>query len=69
MRLLGWAKAWQKREGWDHRLRVMLEFDQQKIEWHRRNVPLNELARLWKSYLAQDAYERSSDLSTSPQRF
>lgn len=41
----------------------MLGFDQQKIRWHRREVPLGELARLWKSYLAKDAYESPSQQS------
>lgn len=58
MRLMRWAKQWQKREGWDHRLRVMLEFDAERVDYHREEVPLGRLARMWKSYIAQDAYER-----------
>jgi len=60
---MAWAKRWQSREGWDHRLRVMLGFDQQKIRWHRRNVHLGTLVKMWKSYLAKDAFE-STDTTT-----
>ena len=58
MRTMLWAKRWKAREVWDHRLRVMLGFDEQKVRWHRRNVHLGTLARMWKSYIAKDAYER-----------
>lgn len=56
-----WAKEWQKQEGWDHRLRVMLDFDAQRIDWHRRNVTLDRLAKMWKSYLSKDATERTDN--------
>ena len=58
MKLMGWAKRWHRTEGWDHRLRVMLGFDAQRIDWHRRNVTLGRLAKMWKSYLSKDAMER-----------
>jgi len=65
MRLMPWAKRWITRQGWMHRLRVMLSFDEQKVQWHRRNVTLKRLAHMWKSYIAKDAFEeRDSMMST-----
>lgn len=68
MQLMGWAKRWQKVEGWDHRLRVMLGFDEKKVRWHRQNVHLGTLARMWKSYLTDSgaAYKQTSSGRASP---
>lgn len=62
---MAWAKRWITQQGWNHRLRLMLSFDEQKVQWHRRNVDLKRLAHMWKSYIAKDAFEeRTSMMST-----
>jgi hypothetical protein len=59
MRLMRWAKRWQRAEGWRHRLREMLSYDAERVDYHTENVPLDRVARMWKSYLSQEAYEQT----------
>lgn len=59
-----WAKRWIKAEHWDHRLRVMLGCDQRAVRWHRQNCTLEELAHLWKSYLADSDFAMDESPST-----
>ena len=59
--MMRWAKNWTREQGWMHRLRVMLGFDEQKVRWHKRNVPINTLATMWASYCAKDAMEKKDD--------
>ena len=60
MRLMGWAKRWHRAEGWRHRLRVMLGYDAERVDWHWREVDVGRLARMWKSHLSENAYEQTS---------
>jgi hypothetical protein len=54
-----WAKRWQRAEGWRHRLREMLGYDAERVDYHAENVPLDRLAKMWKSYLSAEAYEQT----------
>jgi len=62
-----WAKRWIEAEHWNHRLRVMLGCDLQAVRWHRQNCTLEELAHLWKSYLADSdfAMDESSSMRST----
>jgi len=55
---MAWAKEWTAREGWRHKLRVMCGYDAERIDYHWENVRLDRLARMWKSHLAEDAFEK-----------
>lgn len=59
MRLMRWARRWQRAEPWRHRLRVLLGYDAERIDYHWREVPIDRLARMWKSKLSEDAYEQT----------
>ena len=54
-----WAREWQQEEGWRHRLRVLLSYDAERIDYHWREVPMDRLARMWKSHLSEKAYEQT----------
>jgi len=60
MRLMRWARDWQQVEGWRHRLRVLCGYDAERIDYHWNEVPLDRLARMWKSHLSEEAYEQTS---------
>ena len=59
MRLMRWAKRWQRSEPWRHRLRVLCGYDAKRIDYHWREVPMDRLARMWKSHLSEEAYEQT----------
>jgi hypothetical protein len=59
MRLMRWAKRWQRTETWRHRLRVMCGYDAERIDYHWQEVPIDRLAKMWKSHLSESAYEQT----------
>lgn len=59
-----WATGWKEREGWMHRVRVLEDFRREGIDYRLHNCTLSELARDWKSHLAESdaAMDKKPDL-------
>lgn len=47
-----WAKEWTKKAGYRHKLRVMLDHDEIRVDEHVERYTLSRVGEMWKSYLA-----------------